>query len=107
MKANDEMQKLEEMIACAEEALHSLEKCAQLAKTLELNDDDPHFEYLVSQLDRLYELCCMLSHYRDSFKKVYAYMEAMNIECVYASPLYFGNIEDLYKKCKTAEQKQK
>lgn len=99
MKANDEMQKIEEMIACTEEALHSLEKCAQLAKTLELNDDDPHFEYLVSQLDRLYELCCMLSHYRDSFKEVYAYMETMNkVAELYASPPYFGKIEDLLKK---------
>lgn len=95
MKANDEMQKLEEMIACAEEALHSLEKCAQLAKTLELNDDDPHFEYLVSQLDRLYDLCRTLSHYRDSLKD--AYMEAMNkVAVLYASPPYFGNIEDLF-----------
>ena len=95
MKANDEMQKLEEMIACTEEALHSLEKCAQLAKTLELNDDDPHFEYLVSQLDRLYDLCSTLSHYRDSLKD--AYMEAMNkVAVLYASPPYFGKIEDLF-----------
>lgn len=87
MKANDEMQKIEEMIACTEEALHSLEKFAQLAKTLELNDDS-RLEYLLRSIDYLHYLCRTLSHYRDSLKD--AYMEAMNkVAVLYASPLRF------------------